>query len=468
MRDFLGKDAGFVLRFLIYRKMTEQIKFQRRMEGGIFLKKGFVILLAAVLMVLPGCREKEKPVEHTEDEIVQMPVEEEKKEEKKKPETEKKETEYKVKISGKLSDFQFAVNDKVWTLPVKAELLEQDGWIYTADKGEEELEAESYVEGKQLTKGKQVLTVDFVNLDTEKKNIKECFVGGITFEQKKDGPTYQLPGNLITGKAVLNDVLKKYGTPDDEYEEKEDIYVTYKYGLYKEAELVFKLEDEILYKVSLKNYREPKNKSEVISEDEPQEAAQYQPPKSLSQKPEDYIASYDNQLYRIPAPVSQFLKNGWTIQEDGSESYVKAGRHGYVTLEKQGQTLYAVVKNYAKQTVKAENTFLTNISGDFEVIKVPITIGNDITLGMAEEELKTRLEGSTYETEEKEEGIAYSLYSDETKKNFIRILVDKELHLIREIDMSNSPENLNGDLKGGENTQDGSVLIDENTLSEEE
>lgn len=431
------------------------------------MKKGFVFLLAAVLMAVPGCSEKENQTKNTEEEIVQIPKEKEKEEQKEQKET-KKQQEYDVKLSERLSDFQFAIDEKVWTLPLKVQIWEEDGWEYLSEKDDSELETESYVEGEHLTKDKTVLTVDLVNLETEKKRLKECFVGGIILEQKKDDFVYQLPGKIIVGKSVLNEVLEQYGLPTDEYEEKEDIYVTYKFGIYKEAEFVFDIDNEILYKVSLKNYREPEEESEKISEETPLEISQYQVPEKLSENPAEYTVSYDHQLYSIPAPVSQFLKNGWKIQEDGSESYVKSRRHGYVTLEKNGQTLYAVVKNYAEQTVKMENTFLTNLSGDFDVIKVPITIGNEITLGMSEEELKIRLEGSNYETEEGENGIVYFLYSDETKKNFIRIQVDRELCLIRGIEMTNSPENIGGIEDKEETDQEAAVLADEDILSEED
>ena len=67
---------------------------------------------------------------------------------------------------------------------------------------------------------------------------------------------------------------------------------------------------------------------------------------------------------------------------------------------------------------------------------------------MSEDDMKIRLGGSTYETEEEETGTAYSLYADETKKNYIRIFVDQDLKLVREIEVSNSPEQLLEEMTG--------------------
>ena len=260
----------------------------------------------------------------------------------------------------------------------------------------------------------------------------------------------------------------KFGTPTDEYEEKEDIYITYKYGKYKEAELVFHIDDEVLYQVRLKNYREPENEEEQISDEIPEVVKEYEAPEEYNGDFQEYVVRYDNCFYQIPAPVLEFVENGWEISKEGSDNYVKAGRHGYVTLEKNGQSLYAVVKNYGEETTDIQNTFVTNLSGDFDVTKVSIGVGDEIVLGMAAGEMKERLDESLYERNEEEKGENYFLYSDESKKNFIRIFVDRDLQLVREIEVSNSPEVLHeGEEKEDEKTNPSDVLLNEEKIMEE-
>ena len=65
--------------------------------------------------------------------------------------------------------------------------------------------------------------------------------------------------------------------------------------------------------------------------------------------------------------------------------------------------------------------------------KVSIGVGDEIVLGMPAEEMKQRLEGSVYQKEEDEKGENYFIYSDESKKNFIRIFVDKDLQLVESL-----------------------------------
>lgn len=80
--------------------------------------------------------------------------------------------------------------------------------------------------------------------------------------------------------------------------------------------------------------------------------------------------------------------------------------------------------------------------GDFDVTKVSVEIYRGITLGMSEETMKALLGDNVYETEELDNGVSYFIYADEAKQNYTRIFVDKDLKLVREIELSNSPDTL--------------------------
>lgn len=413
------------------------------------IRKGALLCFMA-LVLFSGCQKQNE---------TQIPQENTQSEEKEKP---------KVQLSENLWDFEFSIGEEVWQLPSEFSKWEEKGWNCDEKKKESMLDAESYMEGETLRKENQEMLVDFVNPEGEKKTLGECYVGGITLKYEETAPFYQLPSGIVLGESTITEVTDAFGTPTDEYEEKEDIYVTYKYGKYKEAELVFRMEDEVLYKVTMHNYREPENESDKISDEMPEEVKKYEEPQGYTSDFREYVVMYGDSFYQIPAPVSQFVQKGWTISKEGSDSYVKAGRHGYVTLEKDGQVLYAVVKNYSGQTVNIIYSFVTNLSGDFDVTKVPIGVCDEIVLGMSKEEAKSRLEENAYEISEEEKGESYFLYSDETKKNFIRIFVDKDLQLVREIEVSNSPEILyRAEEKEGEKTNNSDALLNEEKITEQ-
>ena len=410
---------------------------KKRGEGGL-IRRGIVLCLM-LLVVLSGCQKDDNTPNR-------------------KPE---------VSLSENLWDFEFSMGEDVWKLPLELSKWEEKGWSFEEKQEDTMLEAETYIEGEILKNKGQEIQVDFVNPEGEKKPLKECYVGGIFLNYKSEGPCYQLPAGIILGESTIVEATDKFGTPTDEYEEKEDIYITYEYGKYKEAELVFHAEDEVLYQVRLKNYREPETEEE-ISDEIPQAVKEYRTPEEYHGDFMEYVVQYDNCFYQIPAPVSAFVENGWKISEEGSDKYVKAGRHGYVTLEKNGQSLYAVVKNYDEETTDIQNTFVTNLSGDFDVTKVSIGVGEEIVLGISAEEMKARLGENSYEAKEEEKGTDYFLYSDESKKNFTRIFVDKELQLVREIEVSNSPEKLYGaEENGDEKTNSSDALLNEEKITEE-
>lgn len=76
------------------------------MEGEIFLKKKWILLTAALLLALGGCQGKDETVVQNEEAF----------------------REYEVNLSDKLSDFQFAMNEEVYTLPESMEVWkERDG-----------------------------------------------------------------------------------------------------------------------------------------------------------------------------------------------------------------------------------------------------------------------------------------------------------------------------------------------------
>lgn len=413
------------------------------------IKKGILLCLMSLLF-LSGCQKNDN---------TSKPEEISQQKENQKPE---------VSLSENLWDFEFSIEEDVWKLPLELSQWEEKGWSFEEKQKETILDAETYIEGEILKKQEQKIYVDFVNPEGKRKPLKECYVGGILLEYEENAPCYQLPAGITLGESTIVEVTDKFGTPTDEYEEKEDIYITYEYGKYKEVELVFHIDDEVLYQVRMKNYREPENAEEQISDKIPEVVKEYKAPEEYEDDFQKYVVKYDNCFYQIPAPVLEFVKNGWKILKEGSDQYVKAGRHGYVTLEKNGQSLYAVVKNYGDETTDIQNTFVTNLSGDFDVTKVSIGVGDEIVLGMTAEEMKKRLDEKNYERNEEEKGENYFLYSDESKKNFIRIFVDENLQLIREIEVSNSPEVLyEGEKNEDVKTNVSDALLNEEKITEE-
>lgn len=401
-------------------------------------------------MLMAGCTQEEQKPGTKEEEIVQLPEEEPE-------ETKEEKKEYQVDLPDKLTDFQFSVNENVYKLPSRLEDWKSTGWTYQAEDDAKALDSETFLEGEILTNGDLTLSVDLVNLDGEKMLLGACYVGGVLLEDTgEEGAVIQLPGKITLGMSTLDEVTEAYGAPTDQYEEKDNVYLTYEYGIYKQADLVFDVEEEIIHKAVLKNYRNPED-GEEVSREIPKEVAEYEAPGVFSDDIMEFVVRYGGDFYKLPAPVSEFTRYGWKVSEDGSDNVVKAGRHGYVTLERDGQTLYAVVNNYAEYAVPLENSFVTIVHGDFDVTKVSVEIYKGITLGMTEGTLTALLGDNEYTTEEEEKGTSYYVYVDEQHQNYTRIFVDKDLKLVREIELSNSPDSLSAGIQTPEGGEPDSV-----------
>ena len=168
----------------------------------------------------------------------------------------------------------------------------------------------------------------------------------------------------------------------------------------------------------------------------------YIAPETEGNQLQEFIVLYDGAYYKLPAPVSSFTANGWQINKEESDAAVKNGKYGYVTLEKAGQKLYAIVHNYGKDATTIRNCFVTTLYGDLDTTKVPITVAGGITLGMDEERFLSAAEGQTYEKTEDTDNKydIYTFYAGEGHLDYTQVTIDQVLHLVRQIKVVHNQE----------------------------
>ena len=386
------------------------------------MRKKIWLICTLVAVLCAGCGKQEKME-------MEEPVREQQEEAgKKEPET--------PQMPKDLRTFQFSLNGRIHALPENLNVWEQAGWKYQGNR-ERILQGEEFLEKEILKKNGTELVVDLVNTKKEEQKLKDCKVGMIRLSSRDADLDCRFPNGILLNQSGADDVIEAYGAPSDEFEEKGKVYLTYEFGIYQKADFVFREEDKILTEVVLKNYREPLEIQEEADRQIPPEIAAYKAPEALTDDLSEFVVNYGNNFYRLPAPVSEFLKNGWKISPECQDDVVKSGHHGYVTLERKGQTLYAVVRNYAEKTAVLENCFILNVHGDFNITRVPVETGKGIALGISEEQVEESLKDLTFEKRDNEYGTSYYVYPGESKDDYLRIFVDGELGLVREIEMSN-------------------------------
>lgn len=392
---------------------------------------GLVIAMLAVL-TFAGCEEKKEEVpintntsSSLEDEDPQDDLEEEL----------PGETlpEYDVELPQNLSSYTLAIWGGNYKLPVKYEEFEEKGWVYDG-ADDTVVGPESYLENERFVLEENVLYVDLMNPDAEEKSVRDCVVAGIHVDTRKEeeqGIHVNLPGDIVLNQSMEEEVQKAYGSPVDRYEEKGSVTFTYEYGSNRSAKLVFDAETGVLISVDIQNFRTDKKADENMGTG--WEA--YEAPEQMGTFFSDYIVEYGEALYRLPAPVSAFIENGWKINEDESDFTVEGGQYGYVSIEKDGQKLYASIQNPTAEDCGVQNCLVTTLLGDMDTTRVPLTAAGGVTLGMSEEAFLLCAGEQSYEKSEDEnkDCRVYTFYTDEAGTDYTQVTVDRSLKLVRQI-----------------------------------
>lgn len=130
-----------------------------------------------------------------------------------------------------ITDLTFMLDGAQYTLPCDFSEFENNGWTIvdnlTSDSEYDEteiIECDKISDVFQIEKNGSSyssgeITIRFVNDGTERKAIKDCKVGNISFNpylnsDESDFPEIVLAGNFVVNKSVTaDDIIAKYGEP---------------------------------------------------------------------------------------------------------------------------------------------------------------------------------------------------------------------------------------------------------------
>ncbi|HIV25337.1 MAG TPA: hypothetical protein IAB71_06060 [Candidatus Scatomonas pullistercoris] len=343
---------------------------------------------------------------------------------------------YEVELPEELSSFAAAIWGEVYEFPVSWQEFTEKGWEYrgTADQT---VDSRSYLEGERFEKDGNVLYAYILNPETDILSVEDCSIAGIqvdTAEPEGAEIYVNLPGEIVLQQSQEQDVRAAYGEPVDCYESSRGVVLTYEYGTYRSVQLGFDGETGTLRTVDLKNIEIPEETAPV-SADVPAEVQAYREPEGPGEKLSENVVQYGGVYYRLPVPVREMEKNGWSLCGEESDPAVEGGQYGHATLERDGIKLYTVVRNSGEETAAVRNCLVTELSGDLDTVKVPVVLAGGITLGMPEEAFLEAAGEETFEkAEDPENGtVRYTFYRGDSEVDCTEVTVDSSLKLIREI-----------------------------------
>lgn len=409
-----------------------------------------LIIILGTMMI--GCFKKDKPainenenVEEKATETVQDTTQTENDEASSKVEdisTEEKSTT--DNLSNDLYSFQVEMDSHVYQFPMSYDYLTSSGWKYEGDTNLK-LEPNQYTSETFSNEDGLKLYVDLINLDINTESFDKCQIGGFSIDNFLVGDkqiSLFLPGGIQYGKSTMEEVISAYDEPTRTYEGSLYTSLTYEYSSYQEIELQIDIETKVINSIKLKNFVSPEKttgQSTEISSEVPAVVSEYKAPSSLGSDLSSFIVDYDGDLYQLPAPVSEFEKNGWKVKPEESDPAVKAKDFGWVTLMKSNQSLRVIANNYSDEATTINNCFVTSVKSSDNSPNIPITIQKGITRGMSKGDLEKALQGTDFETEESTSLEYYTIKGKDSSLDKVDITINKDSQKVQTIEVSNSP-----------------------------
>lgn len=353
-------------------------------------------------------------------------------------------------LSDDLYSFQIQINSDVYSFPMSYDEFLALGWTYKDDETTE-FQPNSYSPSERFQLGDLELYATIVNLGINTVPITQCTVAGISVDsfQMKDitDVTIELPGGIQYGVSTLDDITAAYGTPSDTYEGSMYTKVSYEKDYYQDVDLYLDSETGLLNEIEMRNMvaDDEANEaaaSEVSSEPTP-EVLSYEAPAELGDDLTSFIVEYAGDLYQLPAPVSEFVKNGWTIDKDKSASVIAGKGYDWIYMSKDNQNYHTIVRNYNANATIAENCFVTDVEGNVNSTNLPITVQKGLTLGLTEDEVVAALDGVKYELDDSSSSFHYyDIEGPDSSLDHVQIIVNTEEDSVSAIEVSYTPKTL--------------------------
>lgn len=415
--------------------------------------KVYLLLLASVL-IFSGCGKKEVTTVETKEvvETTKETQKETKKETQKESETLKEtETQKETKeasateLSDDVYSFQAKLDDVVYTFPMSYSDFKAAGFEYEGDESQE-FKPNAYTSDSFFIDGKRIYAY-IINMGVDVKPLSECQISGVYADKSlvdRSGMKIELPKGIKLGESTKADVIAAYGEATDVYES--ETLATYKYSLdyHRAVEIQTDPKNgDVVSQIQVENFtpveEDSSAKTAEVSGEATEEVLAYVAPSELGDDLKSAIIDFGDHLYQMPAPVSEFEKNGWKLLEDQSADQIAATDTGRITLMKDNQQVRMSVKNYGKTMTTVNNCFVVSLDRQVES-KIPFTIQKGITIGMSEGDLVNSLEGMDVDKEESSNFIYYKVKIGNSSLDRYEIVVNEGI--VKKMSLGYSPKNL--------------------------
>ena len=307
-----------------------------------------------------------------------------------------------VNTSSEIYEFKVNLFGDTYTLPAELEDFKNNGWTYANNDNPEnkDVNANGYATCDVLKDGKRI-TLTVINLGTSIKKFGDCKVGSIdcTFSSTND-MTFNLAKKLkATKDTTVVDVTSKFGEATKTINGDNGTTLRYQKETYVYYTFTFNTEGNLTY-VDVRNW---KNDGEASSDEVDLSFLEsYKSPSALTDNYGDCIFRLEGKLYQLPAPVSSFVDNGWTLTSFPDSIFGGNESTSGLTMKKGDVELSCTVtiKNFANGAVEAKDAMITGIFLNSEFLDgVDFELSGGITFGMSTNDFESKPFASQFTVE---------------------------------------------------------------------
>lgn len=320
-------------------------------------------------------------------------------------------------LSSDWKDYQIQLDGEIYSFPMTYGDFTARGWA--ADDGDEdgELEPNQY-DTIRFQKEDIECEIYVLNLAVNNLPLTECLAAGISIDTNdwapEDGEVV-LPGGLVRGQADTEAIKTAYGEPSDTYESERYTKLTYDTDSNCEISLYVYKESGVLDEIDMRNFVEPEGFDPGEPSDRvPERVTAYAKPEALSGSLDDFQMEIAGEIYAFPVPVSTLIADGWELDTDNSDDFIKAGYFGWVTLRRDGQELSEVAVNPEAYAALTENCWIEGVDAGGYFLDVTASVPCGISLGMSEDDFVAALEnaGVPYEVTNESDDFKYYVFNE--------------------------------------------------------
>lgn len=341
-------------------------------------------------------------------------------------------------ISNDLYSYEVLINGMAYSLPTSFSTFEKNGWLGN-DFTNTKLEPNQY-KLETLKNGNQNILIKIVNFGMDVSPLSQCLVGGVKIESDTQNPgtTISIAKGITIG-STYDQVIAAYGKPSNEYKGDNIIKLTYKSGSYSNYEISINVEDKKVYAIEVDNLAPPKkDQGTSTNTTAPEIVKNYKAPSSIGKDLFSFQVKYGGNYYKLPAPITELTKNGWTLQSNNDQVIpAKSGAVG-VELRKDNQVLRTQIHNYSDKGEPLKHCFVTYLEYYNNGAMIPL----ELPKGISEKSSIDQVIAAYGKPAKVEESTRFKYYIYGKSFEEVTFMTNKSSGKIEKIEVNYSPKEL--------------------------